>query len=111
VACKLNFVSKRLGSIYDRGRSPKNPKAPAVTREAEGEPVQWPRMATHPTPPNDHEPLPALNPRADPVSYSPVVHEIKPCAKLEYAQGREGDRRRSLSGLISSYSGYQSSAL
>jgi hypothetical protein len=35
VACKLNFVSKRLGSIYDRGLSPKNPKAPAVTRGAE----------------------------------------------------------------------------
>jgi bifunctional non-homologous end joining protein LigD len=42
-ACKLGcegIVSKRLGSIYRRGRSPhwikvKNPKAPAVTREAE----------------------------------------------------------------------------
>ncbi|MFZ0988346.1 MAG: DNA ligase, partial [Xanthobacteraceae bacterium] len=42
-ACRLGcegIVSKRLGSIYRRGRSPhwikvKNPKAPAVTREAE----------------------------------------------------------------------------
>jgi len=42
-ACKLGcegIVSKRLGSIYRRGRSPhwikvKNPKAPAFTREAE----------------------------------------------------------------------------
>lgn len=42
-ACKLGcegIVSKRLGSIYRRGRSPlwvkvKNPKAPAVRREAE----------------------------------------------------------------------------
>jgi bifunctional non-homologous end joining protein LigD len=42
-ACKLGcegIVSKRLGSIYRRGRSPlwlkvKNPKAPAVKREAE----------------------------------------------------------------------------
>jgi bifunctional non-homologous end joining protein LigD len=41
--CKLGcegIVSKRLGSIYRRGRSPhwikvRNPKAPAVTREAE----------------------------------------------------------------------------
>ena len=44
-ACKLGcegIVSKRLGSIYRRGRSPlwvkvKNPKAPAVKREAEEE--------------------------------------------------------------------------
>ena len=42
-ACRLGcegIVSKRLGSIYRRGRSPlwlkvMNPKAPAVTREAE----------------------------------------------------------------------------
>jgi bifunctional non-homologous end joining protein LigD len=42
-ACRLGcegIVSKRLGSIYRRGRSPlwvkvKNPKAPAVKREAE----------------------------------------------------------------------------
>jgi bifunctional non-homologous end joining protein LigD len=42
-ACKLGcegIVSKRLGSPYRSGRSPhwvkvKNPKAPAVTREAE----------------------------------------------------------------------------
>jgi ATP-dependent DNA ligase len=42
-ACKLGcegIVSKRLGSHYRSGRSPhwlkiKNPKAPAVTREAE----------------------------------------------------------------------------
>jgi bifunctional non-homologous end joining protein LigD len=42
-ACKLGcegIVSKRLGSSYRSGRSPhwlkiKNPKAPAVTREAE----------------------------------------------------------------------------
>jgi bifunctional non-homologous end joining protein LigD len=42
-ACKLGcegIVSKRLGSIYRRGRSPlwlkvKNPKAPAMKREAE----------------------------------------------------------------------------
>jgi bifunctional non-homologous end joining protein LigD len=42
-ACKLGcegIVSKRLGSLYRSGRSPywvkvKNPKAPAVTREAE----------------------------------------------------------------------------
>ena len=42
-ACKLGcegIVSKRLGSIYRRGRSPlwvkvKNPNAPAVKREAE----------------------------------------------------------------------------
>jgi bifunctional non-homologous end joining protein LigD len=42
-ACKLGYegiVSKRLGSMYRRGRSPhwvkvKNPKAPAVKREAE----------------------------------------------------------------------------
>jgi bifunctional non-homologous end joining protein LigD len=42
-ACKLgceDIVSKRLGSIYRRGRSPlwvkvKNPNAPAVKREAE----------------------------------------------------------------------------
>jgi bifunctional non-homologous end joining protein LigD len=42
-ACKLGcegIVSKRLGSMYRRGRSPhrvkvKNPKAPAVKREAE----------------------------------------------------------------------------
>ena len=42
-ACRLGcegIVSKRLGSIYHRGRSPywikvKNPKSPAVTREAE----------------------------------------------------------------------------
>jgi bifunctional non-homologous end joining protein LigD len=42
-ACKLGcegIVSKRLGSLYKSGRSPhwlkvKNPKAPAVTREAE----------------------------------------------------------------------------
>ena len=42
-ACKLGcegIVSKRLGSIYRRGRSPlwvkvKNPKAPAVKRETE----------------------------------------------------------------------------
>jgi bifunctional non-homologous end joining protein LigD len=42
-ACQLGFegiVSKRLGSIYRRGRSPhwvkvRNPKAPAVKREAE----------------------------------------------------------------------------
>jgi hypothetical protein len=42
-ACRLGcegIVLKRLGSIYRRGRSPhwvkiKNPKAPAVTREAE----------------------------------------------------------------------------
>jgi ATP-dependent DNA ligase len=41
--CRLGcegIVSKRLGSIYRRGRSPlwvkvKNPKAPAVKREAE----------------------------------------------------------------------------
>jgi ATP-dependent DNA ligase len=43
LSCKLGFegiVSKRLGSPYRSGRSPlwvkvKNPKAPAVTREAE----------------------------------------------------------------------------
>jgi bifunctional non-homologous end joining protein LigD len=43
LACKLGcegIVSKKLGSIYRRGRSPlwlkvKNPKAPAVKREAE----------------------------------------------------------------------------
>ena len=42
-ACRLGcegIVSKRLGSMYRRGRSPnwitvKNPKAPAVKREAE----------------------------------------------------------------------------
>jgi ATP-dependent DNA ligase len=42
-ACKLGcegIVSKRVGSLYRSGRSPhwlkvKNPKAPAVTREAE----------------------------------------------------------------------------
>jgi ATP-dependent DNA ligase len=42
-ACRLGcegIVSKRLGSIYRRGRSPlwlkvKNPNAPAVKREAE----------------------------------------------------------------------------
>jgi hypothetical protein len=42
-ACKLGcegIVSKRLGSLYRSGRSPhwikvKNPKAPAVTREAD----------------------------------------------------------------------------
>ena len=42
-ACRLGcegIVSKRLGSVYRRGRSPlwvkvKNPKAPAVKREAE----------------------------------------------------------------------------
>jgi bifunctional non-homologous end joining protein LigD len=42
-ACKLGcegILSKRLGSMYRRGRSPhwikvKNPKAPAVRREAE----------------------------------------------------------------------------
>jgi ATP-dependent DNA ligase len=42
-ACRLGcegIVSKRLGSVYRRGRSPlwlkvKNPNAPAVTREAE----------------------------------------------------------------------------
>ena len=42
VACELGcegIVSKRIGSIYQRGRSPlwpkvKNPKAPAVKREA-----------------------------------------------------------------------------
>ena len=42
-ACKFgceDIVSKRLGSIYRRGRSPhwvkvKNPNAPAVMREAE----------------------------------------------------------------------------
>jgi bifunctional non-homologous end joining protein LigD len=41
-ACRLGcgIVSKRLGSIYRRGRSPlwlkvKNPKAPTVTRERE----------------------------------------------------------------------------
>jgi ATP-dependent DNA ligase len=42
-ACKLGcegIVSKRLGSLYRSGRSPhwikvKNPKAPAVRREAE----------------------------------------------------------------------------
>ena len=42
-ACKLGcegIVSKRLGSLYRSGRSPhwvkvKNPKAPAVKREAE----------------------------------------------------------------------------
>jgi bifunctional non-homologous end joining protein LigD len=42
-ACRLGcegIVSKRLGSIYRRGRSPlwlkvKNPNAPAVTREAD----------------------------------------------------------------------------
>jgi len=42
-ACQLGcegIVSKRLGSIYRRGRSPnwikvKNPNAPAVKREAE----------------------------------------------------------------------------
>jgi ATP-dependent DNA ligase len=41
--CRLGYegiVSKRLGSIYRRGRSPlwlkvKNPNAPAVKREAE----------------------------------------------------------------------------
>jgi hypothetical protein len=52
VACKLGFVSKRLGSIYDRGRSPhwvkvKNPKAPAVTREAEED---WGRASDGDTP-------------------------------------------------------------
>jgi bifunctional non-homologous end joining protein LigD len=44
-ACKLGcegIVSKRLGSPYHSGRSPhwvkvKNPKAPAVKREAEGD--------------------------------------------------------------------------
>jgi bifunctional non-homologous end joining protein LigD len=44
-ACRLGcegMVSKRLGSIYRRGRSPlwikvKNPNAPAVKREAEGD--------------------------------------------------------------------------
>jgi bifunctional non-homologous end joining protein LigD len=44
-ACKLGcegIVSKRLGSVYRRGRSPlwvkvKNPNAPAVKREAEGD--------------------------------------------------------------------------
>ena len=43
LACRLGcegIVSKRLGSIYRRGRSPlwlevKNPNAPAVKREAE----------------------------------------------------------------------------
>ena len=43
LACKLGcegIVSKRLGSLYRSGRSPhwvkvKNPKAPAVKREAE----------------------------------------------------------------------------
>jgi len=49
-ACKLGcegIVSKRLGSIYRRGRSPlwvkvKNPNAPAVKREAEED---WGRLA------------------------------------------------------------------
>jgi hypothetical protein len=48
-ACKLGcegIVWKRLGSIYRRGRSPhwvkvKNPKAPAVKREAEED---WGRL-------------------------------------------------------------------
>jgi hypothetical protein len=40
IVCDEGIVSKRLGSIYRRGRSPhwlkvKNPKAPAITREAE----------------------------------------------------------------------------
>jgi len=48
---------------------------------------------------NDHEPLPALNPYADRVSYSPVFHQIKLCAELEYTQGQGGERRRSLWGL------------
>jgi hypothetical protein len=42
---------------------------------------------------NDHEPLPALNPRPDRVSYSPVLHQIKPCAELEYAQASAALRR------------------
>ncbi len=48
-ACKLGcegIVSKRLGSLYRSGRSPhwvkvKNPKAPAVKREAEED---WGKM-------------------------------------------------------------------
>jgi hypothetical protein len=29
--------------------------------------------------------------------YALVIHQIKPCAKLEYTQGRVGDRRRTCS--------------
>jgi hypothetical protein len=43
---------------------------------------------------NDHEPLPALNACADCVSYSPILHQIKLCAKLEYAQGWSADRQQ-----------------
>jgi bifunctional non-homologous end joining protein LigD len=55
-ACKLGcegIVSKRLGSLYRSGRSPhwvkvKNPKAPAVKREAEEDwAVEWPRVSSY----------------------------------------------------------------
>jgi len=47
---------------------------------------------------NDNRPLPSLNPRAKRVSYSPVIHQIKPCAKLEYTQA---PARRSAAKLLS----------
>jgi ATP dependent DNA ligase domain len=67
-ACKLGcegIVSKRLGSMYCRGRSPhwvkvKNPEAPAVRREFEedwGSPhlnrllSNWPAQSSDPKPP------------------------------------------------------------
>jgi len=39
---------------------------------------------------NDNRPLASLNPRAERVSYSPVIHQIEPCAKLEYTQAPAG---------------------
>ena len=63
-ACKLGcegIVSKRLGSHYRSGRTPhwvkvKNPKAPAVTREAERIGREFPRFCCA-------RPLPSLRPQ------------------------------------------------
>jgi len=43
---------------------------------------------------NDDKPLPALNPRAERVSYSSVFHRIKLRAELESAQGCLGPESR-----------------
>src|SRR6516165_1177222 len=41
---------------------------------------------------------PRAIPARDCVSYPPVLHQVKPCAKLEYTQGR---RRQSVAKLLS----------
>ena len=64
-----------------------------------------------PQSPNDHEPLSALNPRADRVSYSPLVMKLSLALNWNTRKAGKEIGGEACGGFISSYSGYRSFAL